>query len=436
MYSYSPIKTMKVKNFRNIGEVTIDFTESPIVTLVGENESGKTSIVKAFGVCAMHADPRSQKDYIRDGTSGFGVAIELEDGTQIVRIKQSNANRYMVKHTDGTTWDANKLENEVPKAVQEVMGLIEEPETKEFLHIRTYEDQLLFVVTPASTNYKVMYDALKISQITKAIKAGSTEANTLKSDISQAETSIDTLRKSLSSIRTYDIEPLLNIRNKLTDDLAIISKMEAIVNLKNDLEHKKNQLGSIALLDEHGVSDINTLEVSILDSIGRVLDGISDNKRKLELYSSLDSAESIDVGVISRIEAIFDNKNQLKKLMDNSSIYRELSSIEPISQVEISLISSIESTMQSLASYNKLVQIYNLGESQAIPEGEFYMIDKMNRVINYRFDIEDKKQKLSYCEAWETSILDWMKQVGVYTKSCPKCGEDIVIDLDLLNNGG
>ena len=36
----------------------------------------------------------------------------------------------------------------------------EEPETKEYLHIRTYEDKLLFVVTPNSTNYKVMYNSI------------------------------------------------------------------------------------------------------------------------------------------------------------------------------------------------------------------------------------------------------------------------------------
>ena len=77
MYSYSPIKTIYIKNFRNIGEAIIDFTESPIISLIGENEAGKTSVVKAFAVAALHAYPRDQKDFIRDGTNGFGVCIEL-----------------------------------------------------------------------------------------------------------------------------------------------------------------------------------------------------------------------------------------------------------------------------------------------------------------------------------------------------------------------
>lgn len=37
----------------------------------------------------MHATPRDQKDFIRDGTKGFGVAIELQDGTVVTRIKMA-----------------------------------------------------------------------------------------------------------------------------------------------------------------------------------------------------------------------------------------------------------------------------------------------------------------------------------------------------------
>ncbi len=57
MYNYSPIKKLFIKNFRNLGEVEIDFTQSPIVTLLGENEAGKTSVVKAFATCALHSNP-------------------------------------------------------------------------------------------------------------------------------------------------------------------------------------------------------------------------------------------------------------------------------------------------------------------------------------------------------------------------------------------
>ena len=111
---YSKIKTFRIKNFRNIGDVTIDFTESPIITLIGENESGKTSVVKAFAVTHIHADPKDQKSYIRDGTNGFGTVTELEDGHIITRIKNNSVNLYAVNYTDGNVWETKTIDGGLP----------------------------------------------------------------------------------------------------------------------------------------------------------------------------------------------------------------------------------------------------------------------------------------------------------------------------------
>lgn len=144
MNNYSPISKLRVKNFRNIGDVTIDFEQSPIVALVGENEAGKTSIIKAFSMCALHDSPRDQKDYIRDGTQALGIEIDLADSTKIVRIKQTNGgNIYRVISPDGSTWDTTKITDGLPEKINQLMGLIVEPETGEYLNVRTYEDRLL-----------------------------------------------------------------------------------------------------------------------------------------------------------------------------------------------------------------------------------------------------------------------------------------------------
>ena len=84
---YSKIKKVRIKDFRCIGDITIDFTKSPIVSLIGDNESGKTSVVKSFSTLGCNADARNQKEFIRDNTRGFGIVWELEDGTLIKRIK-------------------------------------------------------------------------------------------------------------------------------------------------------------------------------------------------------------------------------------------------------------------------------------------------------------------------------------------------------------
>ena len=40
---------------------------------------------------ALHANPRDQKYFIRDGTKAFGIKLTLEDGTIIERVKDRGA---------------------------------------------------------------------------------------------------------------------------------------------------------------------------------------------------------------------------------------------------------------------------------------------------------------------------------------------------------
>ena len=85
------------------------------------------------------------------------------------------------------------------------MGMVKEPETGEYLNIRTYEDKLLFVVTPASVNYKVMYNALKVENLTRAINKGLKEVNNIESDIRKNNVSIDQLNNELGNLKVYKI---------------------------------------------------------------------------------------------------------------------------------------------------------------------------------------------------------------------------------------
>ena len=441
MATYSPIKYFIILNFRNLGEVTIDFSESPIVSLIGDNESGKTSVVKAFGVCAAHTDFRSQKDYIRDGTSAFGVAIILEDGTKIIRQKGTgtSSNKYRIVNPDGTIkWEAQKLEAEIPLQVQELMGLIEEPETKELIHIRTYEDQLLFVVTPASTNYKVMYDALKISQITRAIKAGSTEANALKSKISQAEVSMNTLQKSLSNIRTYDIEPLLNVRNKLQEDLGIIAKFDRIASIKRDIELKQKEIGAIDLIRSQSLTEIDSSEVDKLNRIGLIIDSINTLKSKNVAFLELSNLEPVDTALMEKLNNACENKRVLSEINDKNRSYAEIAELDVIPVDEISKFGRIDEIQGLIRHQQKLYDIYdsNLSKASSIDESEFTYLGKLSQISELADKNESTSSTLTKINEYVDGVINWMKAVGVATTSCPKCGESIIIDLDAMGNNG
>ena len=437
MYSYSPIKQVYIKNFRNLGEVTIDFKDSPIVSLIGENEQGKTSVVKAIAVCAMHATPRDQKDYIRDGTKGFGVAIELEDGTQVVRMKMATANSYRVTYPKGPdgnpikpTWEAAKLSNDLPQAVQDVMGMIEEPETKEFLHIRTYEDQLLFVTTASSTNYKVMYNALKISQLVDAIKLGSKEANALKTSINQKEIQAETLDTQAKSLKIYDLEPLQNIRDRLKNEVAQLNKLDRALELKKKIEIQTREVGELSKLSS--IPEISITLVMSLDKAYRVLDNLEELGNMYRTYSLADSLEEIDLNSYYNIYNAHVRYESLKNSEEQSRNYIAVNSLSEININEVSNLQRAIALQRKIeADMNKL-QTLNISSAADVSDSDLTVYSRTYKalgLIQRNKQLEDAKVQIdNYCDA----VIKWMKDIGVATETCPKCGETIVIDLDKI----
>lgn len=428
---YSPIKQIWIKDFRNIGEVKVNFDESPIVSLIGENEAGKTSVVKAFSVCALHSTPKDQKDYIRDGTNGFGVEIELEDGTVITRIKTTTGNRYRVKNPDGTVYDTTKIDSSsAPVEVQRVMGMIEEPETKEYLQVRTYEDQLLFVVTPASTNYKVMYDALKVDQITRAIKSGSKEVNELKHVIDANENGIQTLTNSLKAVKVYDITSLLNIKARLESELAVINSLEEAARLVDRIKRAEAELGAIAEIDKAGLQDISELEaVQISDSLS-LLTKLTRLNKLLSTYSLADTAENIDIPVYQSIIDTYIKKVELDRaIFANESMVR-IGEAEEVNEVELITMTSIAELRDKLSSLTNQLRRIDTAGAELIEQSDFNTVTMLESVNAGFTRLGQLETAYKQCDDYCSQVQSYLKSLGAAVETCPNCGEDIVIDID------
>lgn len=433
MYDYSPISKLYIKNFRNLGEVVIDFDQSPIVTLLGENEAGKTSVIKAFATCALHANPRDQKDYIRDGTQMFGVAIELKDGTRVTRIKEATGvNSYQVLRADGTKWSANKITDGLPAEVQKVIGLIEEPETNEFLHIRTYEDKLLFVVTPNSTNYKVMYNALKVEQLTKAIKLGSTEVNTLKSSINTNDISIQTLSAQNREITIYDVEPLTNIKARLTEQLAVLEKLERLKTLKQHTDECERQLGAVALIDRFNLNPINEVMAVKLASASRLLNNRCELVNYRNRLNDLDSCEIIDVSIATKLSGIIDKKNRLQQKMMDAGALVHISEISEISEALVMQLDRAEALSSKQKTLGIELSKINTDSCNEVTQSSIDAVNKLQKMHNMIQGLATKKSEVDQIDNYIVQVNNYMKQCGVAVETCPKCGEAVIFDVDKM----
>ena len=469
MAEYSKVKNIYIRNFRNIKDLKVSFERSPIVVLSGDNEAGKTSVVKAFSVAALHAFPREQKYYIRDGTNGFGVAIELVDGTVITRMKTSTINKYYIIYPDKTEWEIDKIDAGLPVQVSKEMGLIEEPETKEFLQVRTYENALLFVVTPASTNYKVMYDALKVDQLTRAIKLGSQEVNIIKADIYDKEVSMDTISENLRNIKIIDIEHVVNIRNRLSKQMDTLNKVERVKLIAEKINSAKRQLGALSVISEKNMQPIEMADVNKVNNIYRLLLSREKIVKVYERYKGINTFEKINQelyvklgNLLDRVKSVscmVDRYNKIKEVVNLDSIgveqeqyikmnnilsrikglsckeeeYNKIKEVSTLSSIDIAQINKARRVKSLIDSLGRATRLYNIIDSREYDYIEHKSIDMIHTIAKivelYRSNqslMSERKKVIEYVEG----VNKYLEQIGASVVECTKCGESIVIDIN------
>lgn len=473
---YSPISKIYIQDFRNLGNVAIDWTKSPIVVLTGENEAGKTSVIKAFTVLALHATPNAQSGYIRDGQKQFGVACDLADGTRIIRVKQrpggfGTVNNYSITYPDGKKWAINKLSDGLPKPVSDLMGMIVEPDTGEYLQVRTYEDKLLFAVTPFSTNYKVMYNALKVEQLTKAIKLGSDEVNRLKREIESTETSILTLRDQAREIKVLDTETLVNIKDRLKDELNTLDKIEKLKSLIDNVDRAEDQLGALALIDKFGLRSIDEIHCLRVLNIAKALDNIkkaedqlgslkliTDNnlhgidemlasnlknasrlienstklKNKLSKVSAVSTIHEIDLSQLNQIEKVINKKAYIERKLSDShglALVNELQEISGTDMVRLDKLSNLYQLINNVKQKESKLKIIDTSEYKEI---SIDYLEKFDKIRNYLADSNEKQQTVNKIKDFLEQANNWLKQQGIAVETCPNCGETVIFDLDKL----
>lgn len=423
-YDYKQLTSISIKDFRNLGDVNIDFTKSPIVCLKGGNEAGKSSVVIALKTLGSNLSSRQYKEYIRTGTDGWVVMLYTDDGTAVYRKKTSTKQIYgLYKFINGKyelVWSIDKLdENAVPPEVQSVVGFTTEPETKELLNVRTYEDQMLFVETSGGSNYKVMYNALKIDNLTKAIKAGNGESKIYKQEVEQAENSVVTCKEQLRKIRTIDISALLKIRERLQKESIVVKLLEKAISSQRLIKSAELELKAIMEIEK--LPKIDEYLYSKLDSAYHTYVNIRTVEYRQESLEKLRKLSPIDITVLEKLEKCCSLKSSLDKL--NVNIYTD---IDKCKLVELNGYEKMQQAMELMNIYNKnynLLCIYNKNNLHEINEHSYLLFDKLQQTM---YDLNTANQQYMQIKSVIDNFYNQLKLQNIPFKLCPNCGELIL----------
>lgn len=431
---YSPIKNILVTNYRNIQKEVFSFEKSPIICLVGENDSGKSSAIMAFTACALNARMMKQKNYIRHGTQFFGVAIELEDGTIIKRLKSETANRYDIEYPDGKVWSTSKISEGLPVQVQELIGIIQEPETKEYLQVRTYRDKMMFVDTPDSTNYKVVYEALKVGQVTRAIKKGTDESNDLFYTISQNRTKLLGLCESEKKIVVSDLTPLTSMRKAVELGVELLKKIDEIRDLIEDIKSTEESLGTLRLIDTFKLNNISEIEcLKLNDAYNSYLSCIEIGN-KIESIKEVDTVESIDITPIYNLE----ESMRLIEDINNSNgwleVYKETEKVEYIDYSVLNTIKETVEILNEISIDNERVKSYNEIKDIDYSGKEYNNIVQMENLIDMIKQNKEMASQIEEIDKYISQSNQYLKDLGVAFEKCPNCGEQVMVDYSKFIN--
>lgn len=259
------------------------------------------------------------------------------------------------------------------------MGMIEEPETKEFLHIRTYEDQLLFVTTASSTNYKVMYNALKISQLVDAIRLGSKEANALKTSINQTEISADTLNNQVKNMHIYDLEPIENIKARLHREVDQVRKIERALEIKNRLNKQKLEAGD--LVKVLALPEISMPLAMNLRHTGQVIDTINRAREALKAYSGIDSLSIVNIDTLTKFESALTRKDRVEAGREVESKLSEIDKMQAISVEDLNKFNRALNIKNGLVGQRDKLNKLNIDSLQEVKDIDIDACTKASRAI-------------------------------------------------------
>lgn len=462
---YYSIKAILLQDFRSVQRFIVDFTESPIVSIVGDNESGKSSVTKALQTLGANMKSRSQKDYIRTDTQGFTLAIKFSDpeDTMVVRMKaKRGVNGFSVQKGNKVVWSCVKMDDgSLPPEVQEHMGFIIEPETQELLNVRTYEDLMMFVSTPNGTNYKVVYNALKVNNILNAKKAGQKDLSACHNRIGVREQKIGILNEQLRKIQLIDLDPLLRVKENIKNSYDGIAKLEDANATRYRLDEIDRSCENLSSLS--GVGSIDEMFVYALNNAmasKEKLDRLNENLKELDEIQTL---KTFDMDLMNLLDTGLKTKEKLDSISD--SAYAEILDVENIDfekvrmldealklrdklavldksecslidNAEVINISTLEMLERALRGRDKLLAIENEASkyasvSSGIDVSAISLFDEAFVAMKHLDDLDARE-----CETKELLRVDTdvLMSFGVEVATCPNCGETVIMGMEHTDN--
>jgi len=316
--SYSPVKSLTVKNFQSVADATIELGH--LTVLVGPGDAGKSAILRAFR--ALCLNDASDED-IRHGEKQTEVALTLEDGTVIEWWKkQKQGGCYRLGEKEFTKTGGN-----VPEEIASVLGvgLINIDATSDITpQLSDQFDAPFIIYETGSKRARILGKATRLDTVVTAQMACKKERDQAHREAETASSELDGVEAGLASIPDYEAlearadtvaENLQTIEDSMTlvrraqelDDLIAEVRSRAVA---VDVAPLREQLDLAAAGLERAASvqEITRRLPDAQRSVDELKGRISDNKAALESFEEQYAAACEEAGVCEKCGGLLDHK--------------------------------------------------------------------------------------------------------------------------------
>lgn len=401
------LRRIHIENVQSVADLTLDFDKSGVYRLVGDNDVGKSAILRAINALFHNVNRSNYKEYISDWADTFVVEGWFYDGGYVKLSR--GANDFYEWSIPESSNVLEKTDGKVPEELIKYFSLYTESDkSKLTLNFNLQGDVLPFVDTSASDNYWLTQKALGTNVLLNASKFLKKQNSDYTKDIKSILENIEYEKKISTDIFNeivIDEEILTNIENNLSvihEENKELEEIKTLKQLELDLISEKEYYANIPTLSERELFDLQkeVSEYNLLKQYFEKTKVVNESKEKFNK-----NAEKLKVfNEIPEVDSLIEELKLLKEFRDKLNLISNLKrNLQEIKQKEVkeSDIKEIEKEISlnvEIKKYIDLLRITNANKSKVDA-----LLIEINKVDS---DIE---------------------QLKFEEKVCPVCGSDLMM---------
>lgn len=399
------LRRIHIENVQSIADLTLDFEESGVYRLVGDNDVGKSAILRAINALFHNVSRSSYKEYISDWADTFVVEGWFYDGGYVKLSRGANDFYEWSIPSSGNI--VMKTDGKVPPELEEYFNLYtEKDKSKLTLNFNLQGDVLPFVDTSASDNFWLTQKALGTNVLLNASKMLKKENQDNQKLVKNTIENID-YEVSISEKIANEIENDSSVLDLLSDGINVINEeyeeLEILydaLNKEQSFKTLKENYENIPILSEQELSELYA-QANDLNTIIKYRDYF------VKVNNAKNSLRIID-DMLTKL-----NIEDLQKEINDFKFLKEV--LEKEKYIDI-----MKDKLNSLTS--KIIsddEIINCGN-------EIKLIESLKEYKNKLIKNNDLKLNLKTVDSKILGIDDEILKLKEEEKICPLCGSDLL----------